>query len=205
MGVALLLGHARRRVDPDPGETADLLDRALVELKASLAELRELARGIHPAVLTERGLEPALDALAARAPVPVTLETDGKQRLPAPVEVAAYFVVAEALANVAKYAQATAATVAVRRSNGTVSVDITDDGDRRRRRGARLGPARPRRPRRRARRHALAGEPAGPRNAPARRDPGGRRRGARHSLRSLSAAARLAVSPANSGCSRRTR
>jgi signal transduction histidine kinase len=127
VGVALLLGTARRRVAADPEETGALLDRAMVELKAGLAELRELARGIHPAVLTERGLEPALHALAARAPVPVTFETDG-ERLPAPVEVAAYFVVSEALANVAKYAQATAATVAVHRANGSVTVDVTDDG-----------------------------------------------------------------------------
>jgi signal transduction histidine kinase len=128
VGLALLLGHARRRVDTDPEETAVLLDRALAELKTTLAELRELARGIHPAVLTERGLEPALHALASRAPVPVTLETDDEQRLPAQVEIAAYFVVSEALANVAKYAQATAATVAVRRTNGCVTVDVTDDG-----------------------------------------------------------------------------
>jgi signal transduction histidine kinase len=128
VGVALLLGHARRRVAADPEETATLLDRAMVELKASLAELRELARGIHPAVLTERGLAPALHALASRAPLPVAVETDGDQRLPAPVEVAAYFVVAEALANVAKYAQATEATVAVRRVNGCVTVEVADDG-----------------------------------------------------------------------------
>ena len=128
VGVALLLGHARRRVDTDPVETATLLDRAMVELKAGLGELRDLARGIHPAVLTERGLEPALHALASRAPVPVAIETHSEQRLPAPVEVAAYFVVAEALANVAKYAQATEATVAIRRANGSVTVEVTDDG-----------------------------------------------------------------------------
>ena len=128
VGVALLLGHARRRVDADPEETAALLDRAMTELRAGLAELRELARGIHPAVLTERGLEPALHALASRAPVPVMVETDGEQRLPAPVEAAAYFVISEALANVAKYAQATEATVAVRRRNGCLTVDISDDG-----------------------------------------------------------------------------
>jgi signal transduction histidine kinase len=128
VGLALLLGHARRRVDTDPEETATLLDRAMTELKASLAELRELARGIHPAVLTERGLQPALHALASRATVPVTLESDGEQRLPAPVEVAAYFVISEALANVSKYAQATQATVAVRRANGSVTVDVSDDG-----------------------------------------------------------------------------
>jgi signal transduction histidine kinase len=128
VGLAMLLGLARRRVDTDPEETGILIDRALAELRASLAELRELARGIHPAVLTERGLAPALHAIASRAPVPVTLETDGEQRLPAPVEVAAYFVVAEALANVAKYAQATEATVAVRRTDERVTVDVSDDG-----------------------------------------------------------------------------
>jgi signal transduction histidine kinase len=128
VGVALLLGHARRRTDDDPAEVGVLLDRALDELRTSLAELRELARGIHPAVLTERGLEPALHALAARAPVPVTLASDGGERLPGPVEIAAYFVVSEALANVAKYAQATEATVAIRRTNGRVCVEVTDDG-----------------------------------------------------------------------------
>jgi signal transduction histidine kinase len=128
VGLALLIGHARRRVDTDPKETAALLDRAMAELKTSLGELRELAHGLHPAVLTEYGLEPALHALASRAPVPVSLEADTEQRLPAPVEVAAYFVVSEALANVAKYAQATEATVAVRRTNGRVTLDISDDG-----------------------------------------------------------------------------
>jgi signal transduction histidine kinase len=128
VGVALLLGHARRRTDDDPAEVAELLDRALDELRTSLAELRELARGIHPAVLTERGLEPALHALAARAPVPVTLADEGGERLPGPVEIAAYFVVSEALANVAKYAQATEATVAIRRTNGLVCVEVSDDG-----------------------------------------------------------------------------
>jgi signal transduction histidine kinase len=130
VGLALLLGHARRRVDAGPAdpEVAALLDRALGELKTSLAELRELAHGIHPPLLTEQGLEPALRSLASRAPVPVTLAADAGERLPRPVEIAAYFVVAEALANVAKYAQATEATVAVRRADGLVTVDVTDDG-----------------------------------------------------------------------------
>jgi signal transduction histidine kinase len=122
-----MLVHARGRVDTDP-EVATTLDRALAELKTSLAELREPARGIHPAVLTEKGLEPAVDALAARAPVPVTLDGDGGERLPAAVEIAAYYVVSEALANVAKYAQATRATVAIRRAGGRVTVDVADDG-----------------------------------------------------------------------------
>jgi signal transduction histidine kinase len=130
VGLALLLGHARRKVDTDPAdpEVGELLDRAMGELRAGLAELRELARGIHPPLLTEKGLEPALHALTASAPVPVVLAAETGERLPPPVEIAAYFVVAEALANVAKYAQATEASVAVKRVNGTVTVDIADDG-----------------------------------------------------------------------------
>jgi signal transduction histidine kinase len=121
----VLLRTARTRAD---GELATMLDRALGELQTSLSELRELARGIHPAVLTDRGLEPALQALASRAPVPVTVDTNSTDRLPSSVESAAYFVVSEALTNVAKYARATQATVAVRRENGHVVVDVTDDG-----------------------------------------------------------------------------
>ena len=124
VALALLLRSARRRAD---GELAEMLDRAQAELQTSLVELRELARGIHPAVLSERGLEPALQALATRAPVPVTVQAQA-ERLPEPVETAAYFVVAEALTNVAKYAQATRATVVVRRSNGRVTVEVSDDG-----------------------------------------------------------------------------
>jgi len=130
VGVLLLLGHTRRRVDADPtdAEVPVLLDRALDELKTGLAELRELARGIHPTVLTDQGLEPALRALVDRVPVPVKLDAAAGERLPGPVEIAAYFVVAEGLTNVAKYAQATEAAVAVRRVNGHVTVDVTDDG-----------------------------------------------------------------------------
>jgi signal transduction histidine kinase len=129
VALALLLRSARTRAKNDQ-ELAAMLDRAQEELQTSLGELRELARGIHPAVLTDRGLEPALDALVARAPVPVALEVDGAAggRLPGPVESAAYFIVSEALANVAKYARATQATVAVRRMNGRVTVEVADDG-----------------------------------------------------------------------------
>ena len=123
------LGHARRVADKDPAQVPELLDGAMAELSTSLAELRELARGIHPVVLTEKGLDAALYALAARAPVPVTLDcADHDDRLPEAVEVAAYFVVSEALTNVAKYAQASQADIAVHRANGTVTVDVTDDG-----------------------------------------------------------------------------
>jgi signal transduction histidine kinase len=105
-----------------------MLQRAQDELQTSLSELRELARGIHPAVLTDRGLVPALHALADRAPVPVTVQADHEPRLPGPVETAAYFVVSEALTNVAKYAQATQAAVAVRHMNGHLTVEVSDDG-----------------------------------------------------------------------------
>ena len=114
--------------DPTDPEVGPLLDQALAELQSGLAELRELARGIHPPLLTEQGLEPALQALVARAPVPATLAADLAERLPPPVEIAAYFVVAEALANVGKYAQASEATISVRRDNGRVTVEVADDG-----------------------------------------------------------------------------
>ena len=127
VALALLLRSARRRADGQP-ELEALLDQAQEELQTSLGELRELARGIHPAVLTERGLEPALQALVSRAPLPVTLEAQTGDRLPGPVESAAYFVVSEGLTNVAKYAQASQATVAVRHVNGSVSVEVSDDG-----------------------------------------------------------------------------
>ena len=126
VALALLLRTAKLRARDDPG-LVELLDRASDELQTGLSELRELARGIHPAVLTERGLEPALRTLVSRAPVPVTVDAaDG--RLPGPVESAAYFVVSEALQNVAKYANATQASVTVQRTNGHVTVDVTDDG-----------------------------------------------------------------------------
>jgi signal transduction histidine kinase len=129
VALKLLLSRARLRARGTDEDLEAMLADAISELGTSLSELRELARGIHPAVLTDQGLEPALQALASRAPVPVTVAADaGDGRLPEPVERAAYFVVSEALANVAKYAQATEAAVAVRRVNGVVTVDVTDDG-----------------------------------------------------------------------------
>jgi len=126
VALAMLLATARRRAAGD-ADLEGVLDQARDELQTGLKELRELARGIHPAVLTDRGLEPALEALVSRAPVPVTVEAAG-QRLPAPVESAVYFVVSEALQNVAKYAHATRAAVSVRRSGGRVLVEVSDDG-----------------------------------------------------------------------------
>jgi signal transduction histidine kinase len=98
------------------------------ELRHALEELRELARGIHPAVLSDRGLQAAVEALAVRSPLPVKVVQVPGERLPEPVEAAAYFLVAEALTNVTKYAQASAVTVDVRRENGAVLVHVADDG-----------------------------------------------------------------------------
>src|SRR5881398_1227619 len=98
------------------------------ELSEALADLRELARGIHPAILTDRGLGPALEALASRAPLPVELVAVPEERLPGPVEAAAYYVVAEGLTNVVKYAQASGVRVSVERVNGVARVEVADDG-----------------------------------------------------------------------------
>ena len=125
--MALKLRMARARVADDL-ETEQLLASAASELDAALEELRELARGIHPAVLSDRGLDAALEALAHRSPIPVDLEATPGERLPEAIETAAYFVVAEALTNVAKYASATRATVRAVRDNGHVVVEVTDDG-----------------------------------------------------------------------------
>jgi signal transduction histidine kinase len=105
VAAALELTLLERRLEHDPDEARSVLAKAREHLDGSLAELRDLARGIHPAVLSERGLEAALDALAQRAPVPVELRVVLPERLDATIEAAAYFLVSEALTNVAKYAQ----------------------------------------------------------------------------------------------------
>jgi signal transduction histidine kinase len=127
VSLSIMLNLARKHAEPG-SRTAALLDDSLVELTAGLSELRELARGIHPAVLTQRGLAAGLDALAARAPLPVTITADIDPPLPPAIEAAAYFVVTEALTNVAKYAAATAAEVAVRRERDRVVIEVRDDG-----------------------------------------------------------------------------
>jgi signal transduction histidine kinase len=127
VALALKLKLARMNV-ADESEAATLLDESSSELQASLDELRELARGLHPVVLTDRGLTAAVRILADRAPVPVEFEALPAERLPPPVEIAVYFVVAEALTNVAKYARATAATVSITAGGGRVAVAVADDG-----------------------------------------------------------------------------
>ncbi len=128
VAAALELTILGQRLDRDPAGARTVLARARDHLDHGLAELRDLARGIHPAVLTERGLEAAVVALVQRAPLPVELRVDVPERLDAGIEAAAYFVVSEALTNVAKYAQAETASVQVRSNGSSLLVDITDDG-----------------------------------------------------------------------------
>jgi signal transduction histidine kinase len=127
VAVALQLRMVKRRLHTDPELADELLGSAIDELSQSLEELRELARGIHPAVLNH-GLEAALRSLASRAGIPTTVSYDSEQRLPEKVQLAAYFVACEALANVARYAHATRASVQVSRRNGVAVVEISDDG-----------------------------------------------------------------------------
>ena len=115
-------------LEKDPPAARKTLTVAQDELQQGIDELRELARGIHPAVLTDRGLGPALQALVKRAPVPVEITELPEQRLASPVEAAAYYVVAEAITNVAKYARASHVTVSVRRSSECATVTVSDDG-----------------------------------------------------------------------------
>src|SRR5919204_674120 len=125
LSLSLRLAQGQLRSDPDVA--AELLESSREELALALEELRELARGVHPAVLTDRGLHEALEALAARAPLPVELDVP-QQRLPLQVEAAAYYVVSEALANVTKYAQARSVRVQVAQQDGSASVEVADDG-----------------------------------------------------------------------------
>jgi PAS domain S-box-containing protein len=125
LAVGLDLKVIQNGLEPD---VAGRLGRAREELKLATDELRELARGIHPAVLTEIGLVPALRTLARRASLPVGLEYSTEERCPAPVEAAAYFLAAEALTNVVRYAEATRADVRVELAGGVLSVTIADDG-----------------------------------------------------------------------------
>jgi len=128
VALALEIRLARNRVEKDPASAAPLLDQIGSALGEASAELRELARGIHPAVLTERGLAPAISALADRAPVQVDVVEVPEDRFPPAAEATAYFTVAEALTNVAKYAEATHATVRLARANGELQIEVRDDG-----------------------------------------------------------------------------
>ena len=126
--MALEVRIARAKAESDPGTAAPFLEHLGEELSEASAELRELARGIHPAVLTERGLGPAISALTARAPVPVELVELPDYRLDSVVETTAYFTVSEALTNVAKYARASRASVRLAQEGDELVVEVRDDG-----------------------------------------------------------------------------
>src|ERR1700759_4434296 len=128
VSLALRLRRAERRMSPDQPELKAALAESVEELNAATEEVREIAQGIHPAILTQGGLAPALRTLARRSLISVEVTVDSEDRLPEPVEVAAYYVAAEALTNTAKHGAASRASVAVERDDGLIRVRITDDG-----------------------------------------------------------------------------
>jgi signal transduction histidine kinase len=127
IALSLDLSLLKGRLDSD-SEACDGIDRARREIASSLAELREIASGIHPAVVSGHGLGVALEQLAARAPLPVDLQVEIEERLPGPLEVAAYYVVSESLTNIAKHAQATKARIEVVSTRDELVLEIVDDG-----------------------------------------------------------------------------
>jgi signal transduction histidine kinase len=128
VAVAVTLGLAEARFASDPDGALELLRKAREEAQAAVKELRELARGIHPTVLSDYGLGPALEALASRAPIPVEVSGVPDCELAHEVEVCAYFVTAEALTNVAKYAHANCASVELALEDDRLRVQVRDDG-----------------------------------------------------------------------------
>jgi hypothetical protein len=128
VALALNLRMAEQRAEAGDPSAAELVRAAGDEAQLALKELRDLARGIHPAILTNRGLPAALEDLASRSTVPVEVVSAPDSRLPGPVEAAAYFVVSECLANIGKHAQAESATVAVKADDGQLTVVVSDDG-----------------------------------------------------------------------------
>jgi PAS domain S-box-containing protein len=128
VGLSLLLRMAEKKLAEGDGDALQLLRKANAELADAQQELRELARGIHPAILSDRGLGPALEMLARRAGLPVELCTQLDHRLPRAIEAAAYYIVAEALTNTTKYACASRVRVHVEHANGTALVEVADDG-----------------------------------------------------------------------------
>ncbi|WP_425458484.1 sensor histidine kinase [Amycolatopsis rhizosphaerae] len=128
VAVAMSLGRAKNKLVKDPDAARELIDEAHADAKLAVSELRDLARGIYPAVLADRGLDAALSAQAAKSPIPVAVEVDVDPRPPAAVETTAYFIVGETLTNIAKHSGATEASVKVWRAEEKVVVEITDNG-----------------------------------------------------------------------------
>jgi len=128
VSVVIDLQLAQKRWERDPERARRLVDDALEHAQAAIGDLRELAAGIHPSVLTDRGLPAAIETLAGRSPVPVEIDAELEDRLPSSIETTAYFVVAEALTNIGKYACATRASVGVRVVDEAVEIEVLDDG-----------------------------------------------------------------------------
>ena len=128
VSLAMNLGMARERFESEPEPVRQAIAAAHDEAVLALTELREFIRGLHPAVLSDRGLGPALSGLAARAPLPVRLRVDVPRPASPGVEAVAYFIVSEAIANVVKHAQATQAEVTVTRADDVLRIIVTDDG-----------------------------------------------------------------------------
>jgi signal transduction histidine kinase len=128
VAVAMSLGRAKSKFDHDPNAVRDLIDEAHLDAKLAVSELRDLARGIYPAVLGDRGLDAALSAQAAKSPIHVDVQVNVEPRPPAAVETTAYFIVGETLTNIAKHSGASEAAVKVWRTDSRVVVEITDNG-----------------------------------------------------------------------------
>jgi signal transduction histidine kinase len=128
VALAANLGAAREKLDQEPEEGREMVAVAHEEAKAALAEIRDLVRGIHPVILEDRGLDAALSAVVARSPVPVSLDVQVAKRPPPAVESAAYFVVSEALTNIARHARATRAHISIARAGDRLVVEVRDDG-----------------------------------------------------------------------------
>ncbi len=128
IAVAMDLGVAKERLVTDPDEGQAIVAHAHEEVKAAMKELRDLVRGIHPVILEDRGLDAALSAVVARSPVPVRLDVRVDPRPVPAVESAAYFIVSEALANIARHAEARSAEVRIDRVGNTLTIRVTDDG-----------------------------------------------------------------------------
>ena len=128
VSLAMNLGMARENLTDLPEAARQVIAEAHDEAKEALAELRSLVRGLHPAVLDDRGLDAALSGIAARAPLPVTLRVDVPRRASPTVEAVAYFVVSECLANIARHAAARQADIEVRQAGGRLCIRISDDG-----------------------------------------------------------------------------
>jgi signal transduction histidine kinase len=126
--LAMDLGMAREKLESDPEAVSELVARAHDEAKSTLAELRQLVRGISPAILADRGLDAAVSALAARCPVPVIVDVELSKRPPDIVEMTAYFVVAESLTNIARHSGATKARVTVWEAGKRIIVEVWDNG-----------------------------------------------------------------------------